>query len=119
MDALAQGRRALYDERNMYSSTRTISNTAPPMCMKMANGLLVTGDGAGCIRVLDLKSGQQLQVFQDHKGRVTDLFGDRFRVLSCSSDFSIRVYRWLQVDNAAQLESRYTLLGGSVVHKEQ
>ena len=47
---------------------------------------------------------------------------DCFRVLSCSRDFSIRVYRWTKpqgCDAKPQLESRYTLLGGSVAHKTQ
>ena len=48
---------------------------------------------------------------------------DSFRVLTCSKDFSIRVYRWTgrgsQAKAAAQLESKYTLLGGSIAHKTQ
>ena len=122
IDTLRQGRRAAYDQRNIYNPTRTISNEAPALCMGVANDLLITGDGEGCVRVLDPKSGQQLQAFRDHKGRITDLSVDSFRVLSCSVDFSIRVYRWLgeaRPGKAAKLESRYTLLGGSLALKQQ
>ena len=122
IDSLAKRRQVVYDERNMYSATRTISNSAPPVCISTANDLIITGDWEGCVRVLDLKTGIQLQMFHDHKGKVIDLFGDRFRVLSCSSDFSIRVYRWVGLGGAsknASLESRYTLLGGSVAFKQQ
>ena len=90
--------------------------------MGVANDLLITGDVEGRVRVLNPKSGQLLQTFHDHKGRVTDLYVDRFRVLSCSVDFSVRVYRWVreaEAGKAACLESRYTLLGGSVALKQQ
>ena len=52
-------------------------------------------------------------------------------MLTCSTDFSIRVYRWANVQSGpvvvgaaaskahAQLESKYTLLGGSVALKTQ
>ena len=40
-------------------------------------------------------------------------------MLSCSSDYSIRVYRWVRHGNTHQLESRYQLLGGSIAHKTQ
>ena len=126
LDSRTQGRRsALYDQRNIYTPTRTFSNEAPPLCMGVANDLFITGDREGCIRVLDPKGGKLLQTFRDHKGRVTDLYVDRFRVLSCSVDFSIRVYRWVQAagvrpgGTTAQLESRYTLLGGSVALRQQ
>lgn len=126
LDMLAQSRRSVYDRSNIYSPTRSISNETPALCMGVANRLLITGDGRGNLRVIDLKSGNLLQSFQDHKGRITDLYTDRFRVLSCSTDFSIRVYRWLQPGSgsgtsspSAQLESRYTLLGGSVALKQQ
>ena len=126
LDSRTQSRRsALYDQRNIYTPSRTFSNEAPPLCMGAANDLFITGDGEGCIRVLDPKSGKLLQTFSDHKGRVTDLYVDRFRVLSCSVDFSIRVYRWVKTagvrpgGTTAQLESRYTLLGGSVALRQQ
>ncbi|CAI8007365.1 hypothetical protein GBAR_LOCUS5169 [Geodia barretti] len=125
LDSRTQSRRsALYDQRNIYTPSRTFSNEAPPLCMGAANDLFITGDGEGCIRVLDPKSGKLLQTFSDHKGRVTDLYVDRFRVLSCSVDFSIRVYRWVKTagvrpgGTTAQLESRYTLLGGSVALRQ-
>ena len=120
-----QSGRALYDQRNIYTPTKTISNQAPPLCVAgVANKLLITGDGDGCVRVLDIKSGQVSQTFRDHRGRVTDLYVDRFRVLSCSVDFSIRVYRWVVTAGGGggpgtQLESRYTLLGGSVALRQQ
>lgn len=69
---------------------------------------------------------------------------DKFRVLSCSKDFSIRVYSWNKTPTCSvsgaeasapisrekdgakkgewsgtKLESRYTLLGGSVALKTQ
>ena len=126
LDSRTQSRRsALYDQRNIYTPSRTFSNEAPPLCMGAANDLFITGDGEGYIRVLDPKSGKLLQTFSDHKGRVTDLYVDRFRVLSCSVDFSIRVYRWVKTagvrpgGTTAQLESRYTLLGGSVALRQQ
>ena len=46
-------------------------------------------------------------------------------MLSCSKDFSIRVYRWIRDDekklnqSLPLLESRYQLLGGSVAMKTQ
>ena len=49
-------------------------------------------------------------------------------MLTCSKDFSIRVYRWTTkgpqskaaaAATPAQLENKYTLLGGSVAHKTQ
>lgn len=124
LDALVRAKRSLYDQKNIYSPVRTIANEVPPICMGVSNGLLITGDGNGHLRVLDVKNGTRLQVFQDHRGSITDLHVDRFRVLSCSTDFSIRVYRWGEGNRGtsgapAQLESRYTLLGGSVALKQQ
>lgn len=121
LDALTKARRSLYDETNIYSPIRTICNELPPQCLGVANELLITGDEDGCVRVLNPKTGEKLQIFQNHKGRITDLYADKFRVLTCSKDFSIRVYRWLTqpLGKPAQLESRYTLLGGSVALKQQ
>lgn len=122
LDRLTQARRALYDDTNIYSPARSISNEVPPLSLGVANELLITGDGDGRVRILNPKNGEQLQSFQNHKGKITDLYADRFRVLTCSTDFSIRVYRWLpatQPSKPVQLESRYTLLGGSVALKKQ
>ena len=91
-------------------------------CMYIVNELLITGDMNGVVRVINLKTGEILQHFHDHKGSMTDMHTDRFRVLTCSRDFSIRVYRWqksAEKGKNSQLESRYTLLGGSVAHKTQ
>ena len=126
IDALVRAKRSLYDQSNVYSPVRTIANEAPPVCMGVANELLITGDRDGHLRVLDVKkNGTPLQKFQNHRGSITDLHVDRFRVLSCSTDFSIRVYRWRWERGGetcgapAQLESRYTLLGGSIALKQQ
>ena len=121
LDALAKARRSLYDDTNIYSPTRSISNEIPPVCMRMANELLITGCEDGRVRVLNPKTGELLQSFQNHKGMVTDMHADVFRVLTCSRDFSIRVYRWKKSGEKKipQLESRYTLLGGSVAYKTQ
>ena len=122
LDKLTKARRSLYDETNVYSPVRTIQNGKPPLCMGVANDLLITGDEEGHVRVLNLRDGKQLQSFHNHKGRITDMHADSYRVLSCSSDFSIRVYRWVrasQPGQPTQLEDRYTLLGGSVALKKQ
>ena len=121
-DKLTKGRRSLYDDTNMYSPVRTIQNRIPPLCMGVANDLLITGDDGGHLRLIDPRNGNELQKFHNHKAKITDIYADRFRVLSCSSDFSIRVYRWLRATHTgqpAQLEDRYTLLGGSVALKKQ
>jgi WD40 repeat protein len=89
--------------------------------MGVANDLLITGDNGGHLRLIDPRNGNELQKFHNHKAKITDIYADRFRVLSCSSDFSIRVYRWLgvtQPGQPVQLEDRYTLLGGSVALKK-
>lgn len=63
---------------------------------------------------------EHLQMFEDHRGPITGLYVDAYRVMTCSRDFSIRVYRWLHYDLSVKetgrkkLESRYTLLGGSL-----
>ena len=122
LDALTRAKKSLYDQTSMYSPTRSIPNELPAVCVGVANELLITGDGDGCVRVHNPKSGEQLQKFQNHKGTITDLRADAFRVLTCSKDFSMRVYRWLKAPvpgRLAQLESRYTLLGGSVALKTQ
>lgn len=121
LDTLTKARRSLYDETNIYSPIRTICNEVPPLCLGVANELLITGDRDGHVRVLNPKTGEQLQIFQNHQGSITDLHADKFRVLTCSTDFSIHVYRWLTQPpgKPALLESRYTLLGGSVALKQQ
>lgn len=65
-----------------------------------------------------------------------DSMQDNLRVVSCSRDFSLRVYRWSRTQEkpvatsgrtkeeggvgvGVGLESRYTLLGGSVALKTQ
>jgi WD40 repeat protein len=78
---------------------------------------LVIGDRSGCIQVWSIKDGVSLQQFQDHKGAIKGLFGDPFRMVSCSTDFSLRVYRWKDNEGKKVLESKYTLLGGSVAMK--
>eukprot|EP00118_Oscarella_pearsei_P011600 m.78917 g.78917 ORF g.78917 m.78917 type:complete len:119 (+) comp36118_c0_seq3:1096-1452(+) len=51
-----------------------------------------------------------------HSGLITGLYLDGFRVLTCSTDFSIRVFKWeLSEDgNDWRLAKTYGLLGGSV-----
>ncbi len=47
---------------------------------------------------------------------------DGYRVLTCSKDFSIRVYSWVKEGGAKpsyKLSSRYQLLGGSIALKTQ
>ena len=122
LDALKKARRSLYNDSNIFSPTQSISNEFPAVCMCVVNKLLITGDMNGVVRVINLKIGEILQHFHDHKGIITDMHTDRFRVLTCSRDFSIRVYRWqesTEKGKISQLESRYTLLGGSVAHKTQ
>ena len=119
----------------MYNS-QSVKLEAPPTTAAYINGVLVMGDEMGVVRVVDPMTGACLKRFHDHKGAVTDLhavsyknnfasliFGvqDSFRVLSCSKDYSIRVFQWLRSDesNTPQLRSRYQLLGGSVALKKQ
>lgn len=66
------------------------------------------------------KTFAHIQQFEDHLGPITGLYVDAYRVMTCSRDYSIRVYRWLHYDSSLaegvnrKLESRYTLLGGSL-----
>ncbi|KAL5468705.1 hypothetical protein EMCRGX_G029814 [Ephydatia muelleri] len=108
-----------YRESNIYTPLRSIHTSHTLTCLCPSNQLLLAGDSSGNVHILDPTNGNCLQVFSKppHVSMVTDICADGERVISCSKDFSIRVYRWTQ-DNTTQLESLYTLLGGSVAHKK-
>eukprot|EP00731_Ephydatia_muelleri_P038085 Em0648g12a len=108
-----------YRESNIYTPLRSIHTSHTLTCLCPSNQLLLAGDSSGNVHILDPTNGNCLQVFSKppHVSTVTDICADGERVISCSKDFSIRVYRWTQ-DNTTQLESLYTLLGGSVAHKK-
>ncbi|XP_001638720.2 F-box/WD repeat-containing protein 7 [Nematostella vectensis] len=52
-----------------------------------------------------------LTSYLDHNSEITSVYGDAFKVVTCSRDYSIRVYGW---GEARALDSKYTLLGGSL-----
>lgn len=112
----------VYRVTHMYDST-VITLDCVPSTIAYTNGLLIVGEDSGRVKVIDPSNGKCLQQFSDHKACVTDIYADNHRVLSCSKDFSIRVYRWIRDDekklnqSLPLLESKYQLLGGSVAMK--
>ena len=88
------------------------------VCLSMAPGRdFVVGGRYGQIQqytVDDKNVIQLLKEFHDHKGNVNAVFATSYRVMSCSNDFSIRVYAWKKEGGHKVLDSRYTLLGGSL-----
>ncbi|XP_051874874.1 F-box/WD repeat-containing protein 12 isoform X2 [Pristis pectinata] len=58
--------------------------------------------------------GVHLASFHDHKGTISGISVDPFRVVTASMDLSLRVYTWKRQPNKClSLESNYHLLGGS------
>ena len=88
------------------------------VCLSMAPGRdFVVGGRYGQIQqytVDDKNVIQLVKQFHDHKGQVNAIFATSHRVMSCSADFSIRVYAWKKEGGHKVLDSRYTLLGGSL-----
>ena len=87
-------------------------------CLSMGPGLnFVVGLQSGEVHhyTIDAKSTIQLVIkFYNHTHVVHAVFATGYRVMSCSSDFSIRVYVWGKEGGKRVLESKYTLLGGSL-----
>eukprot|EP00058_Branchiostoma_floridae_P009147 XP_002594635.1 hypothetical protein BRAFLDRAFT_77615 [Branchiostoma floridae] len=54
------------------------------------------------------------KTYTDHQGPVTGIHVDHYKAVSCSDDFSIRVYQWGREGGRTILDSKYTLLGGSL-----
>ncbi|XP_035658626.1 lissencephaly-1 homolog [Branchiostoma floridae] len=54
------------------------------------------------------------KTYTDHQGPVTGIHVDHYKAVSCSDDFSIRVYQWGREGGSRVLDSKYTLLGGSL-----
>ncbi|XP_066272684.1 F-box/WD repeat-containing protein 7-like [Branchiostoma lanceolatum] len=54
------------------------------------------------------------KTYVDHQGPVTGIHVDNYKAVSCSDDFSIRVYQWRREGGRRVLDSKYTLLGGSL-----
>ena len=70
---LKEGRSQLaYQQGHMYSA-QSVNLEAPPTTAAYCNGVLVMGDAAGTVRIVDPMTGTCLQKFSDHKGAVTDL----------------------------------------------
>lgn len=74
LEAVKKAGRDLYDDTNIYNPVKTVSNELPASSMCVANGLLITGDQDGNVRVLSPTSTECLQKFSNHKGLVTDLY---------------------------------------------
>ncbi|XP_019862992.1 PREDICTED: uncharacterized protein LOC109591785 [Amphimedon queenslandica] len=106
----------VYKVSHMYmpnSSMKLSSSVAGPVTqLVLMNGRILTTSGA-TLSVVDTSNGDTVESFTDHKDTITDIYADSYRVLTCSKDYSIRVYRW----SNNTLISLYQLLGGSVAHK--
>ncbi|XP_078375149.1 uncharacterized protein LOC144658580 [Oculina patagonica] len=91
-------------------------------CVSVLGSTLVSAGHDHTVRLWDLNSLKALQTHTDHVGPVTGLHVDAYRVMSCSRDYSIRTYCWSkamrssssQPENTRALDSKYTLLGGSL-----
>ena len=52
---------------------------------------------------------------KNHIDQITDIHVDPYRVMTCSTDFSIRVYKWdIDAEKGKHVQSLYSLLGGSL-----
>ena len=74
LDKLKKSPRSIYDDKNLYSPSRSISNERPPTAVCYGNGCLATGDTCGTLRLISFQTGECLQRFSDHKGPVTDIY---------------------------------------------
>lgn len=75
----------------------------------------VISAGTECsLSLWDLDTKKSLGAFVDHNSMITDIYADAFKMMSCSRDFSIRVYSWSSKNGNDALDSKYTLLGGSL-----
>ena len=87
-------------------------------CLSMCPGRdFVVGGNHGQIQQFTITAENTIQLvrqFNDHKLMVRAVFATGCRVMSCSNDFSIRVYVWKKEGQQRVLESKYTLLGGSL-----
>ena len=61
-----------YQQGHMYSN-QSVDLEAPPTTAAYCNGVLVMGDAAGKVRIVDPMTGTCLQQFSDHKRPITDL----------------------------------------------
>ena len=61
-----------YQHEHMYNA-QLVNLEAPPTTAAYCNGVLVMGDVAGTVRIVDPMTGTCLQEFSDHRGPVTDL----------------------------------------------
>ncbi|XP_019856634.1 PREDICTED: uncharacterized protein LOC109585121 [Amphimedon queenslandica] len=106
----------VYKVSHMYmpnSSMKLSSSVAGPVTqLVLMNGRILTTSGT-TLSVVDASNGDTVESFTDHKDTITDIYADSYRVLTCSKDYSIRVYRW----SNNTLLSLYQLLGGSIAHK--
>ena len=87
-------------------------------CLSMGPGReFVVGGKNGEVQQFTIDALNTIQLikkFSDHKSVVRAVFATGYRVMSCSNDFSIRVYVWKKEGGRRVLESKYTLLGGSL-----
>ncbi|XP_031554364.1 F-box/WD repeat-containing protein 7-like [Actinia tenebrosa] len=80
---------------------------------------LISAGKECCLHLWHLEKNKSIDSFMDHNSEITDVYADAFKVMSCSRDFSIRVYSWVDKTDGEgkcvrSLDSRYTLLGGSL-----
>ena len=83
-------------------------------CISVRGSTLVSAGHDRTVRLWDLNLLKALQTHTDHVGAITGLYADSYRVMSCSRDYSIRTYCWSKVKDSSTLDSKYTLLGGSL-----
>jgi WD40 repeat protein len=88
-------------------------------CLGVSANMLVTGGCDNIVSIWKIQGNQLInrQQHTDHRGPVTGVHVDGFRVVSCSADYSIRTYSWnrpFEGCDGQVLESRYSLLGGSL-----
>ena len=91
-------------------------------CVSVFGSTVVSAGYDHTVRLWDLNSLKALQTHTDHEGPITGLHVDAYHVMSCSRDYSIRTYCWSkavgsslsQSENSRALDSKYTLLGGSL-----
>lgn len=60
----------------MYDS-KVVKMSCQPQTVAYSNGVLIVGEGTGCVKIIDIDSGKCLQEFMDHKASITDIFAVR------------------------------------------
>lgn len=102
----------------------SVNLDTPSTCLAIChNSHLLVGNSTGSLHQYSLSTNKTeikfnlVHTFNDHRGSINSVYSTEYRVMTCSSDFSIRVYVWQKPQKFVkghQLLSKYTLLGGSL-----